>query len=100
MYDKGEGVPEDDKEAMKWYRLAAEQGYASAQSNLGVMYNCLMSTILSGRAKIYVFYTFLTMTPPSLWEAIAGNSRQFEQLEERFLELERREADILLRSGK
>ena len=23
---------------MKWYRLAAEQGFASAQSNLGVMY--------------------------------------------------------------
>ena len=23
---------------MKWYRLAAEQGYASAQFNLGVMY--------------------------------------------------------------
>ena len=23
---------------MKWYRLAAEQGYADAQNNLGVMY--------------------------------------------------------------
>ena len=38
MYDYGEGVPEDDKEAVKWYRLAAEQGYASAQYNLGLMY--------------------------------------------------------------
>ena len=38
MYDNGEGVPEDDKEAVKWYRLAAEQGYASAQNNLGFMY--------------------------------------------------------------
>ncbi len=25
-YDNGEGVPQDDKEAVKWYRLAAEQG--------------------------------------------------------------------------
>ena len=29
-----EGVPEDDKEAVKWYRLAAEQGHAKAQFNL------------------------------------------------------------------
>jgi uncharacterized protein len=28
MYDGGEGVPEDDVEAVKWYRLAADQGYA------------------------------------------------------------------------
>jgi len=31
-------VPQDDVEAAKWYRLAAEQGYAPAQANLGVMY--------------------------------------------------------------
>ena len=29
---------EDDAEAVRWYRLAAEQGLARAQSNLGVMY--------------------------------------------------------------
>ncbi len=60
MYAKGRGVPQDyvqaylwfnlaasrlsdvkhrdDAEAVKWYRLAAEQGYASAQYNLGLMY--------------------------------------------------------------
>jgi uncharacterized protein len=38
MYDYGIGVPEDDKQAVKWFRLAAEQGYADAQNNLGVMY--------------------------------------------------------------
>ena len=38
MYEYGRGVPEDDKEAVKWYRLAAEQGYARAQHNLGFMY--------------------------------------------------------------
>ena len=38
MYDNGEGVPENDAEAVKWYRLAAEQGDADAQSNLGAMY--------------------------------------------------------------
>jgi TPR repeat protein len=27
MYSKGKGVPQDYKTAVKWYRLAAEQGY-------------------------------------------------------------------------
>ena len=39
MYDSGQGVIEDDKEAVKWYRLAAEQGVANAQYNLGLMYD-------------------------------------------------------------
>ena len=38
MYLNGDGVPEDDAEAVKWYRKAAEQGYAAAQDNLGGMY--------------------------------------------------------------
>ena len=39
MYHNGQGVPRDDKEAIRWYRLAAAQGYALAQYNLGVMFN-------------------------------------------------------------
>ena len=31
-------MPEDDAEALKWTRLAAGQGNASAQTNLGWMY--------------------------------------------------------------
>ena len=38
MYFKGKGVPEDHREAAKWFRKAAEQGDAGAQFNLGVMY--------------------------------------------------------------
>ena len=30
MYDNGLGVPQDPKEAVKWYRLAAEQGDVDA----------------------------------------------------------------------
>ena len=36
MYDEGQGVPQYYQEAVKWYRLAAEQGFA--QFNLGVSY--------------------------------------------------------------
>lgn len=38
MYDNGWGVPENDKTAVKWYTLAAEQVNARAQFNLGLMY--------------------------------------------------------------
>lgn len=38
MYDNGYGVPQDDKTAVKWYTLAAEQGYAEAQFGLGLRY--------------------------------------------------------------
>ncbi len=38
MYKNGDGVPQDYKEALKWYNLSVEQGYAEAQANLGVMY--------------------------------------------------------------
>jgi TPR repeat protein len=38
MYGHGEGVPQDDIEAAKWYRKAAAQGHDSAQNNLGFLY--------------------------------------------------------------
>ena len=38
MYGKGQGVKRDYEKAMKWYRLAAAQGYAVAQYNLGNVY--------------------------------------------------------------
>ena len=34
LYYRGEGVVQDYAEAAKWFRLAAEQGYAPAQENL------------------------------------------------------------------
>ena len=38
MYNQGLGVPENDKEAVRWWRAAAEQGVVEAQTNLGAMY--------------------------------------------------------------
>jgi hypothetical protein len=39
MYYFGRGVPQDYGEAVRCYRKAAEQGYAKAQFNLGLMYH-------------------------------------------------------------
>ena len=38
MYSLGLGVPQDSKEAAKWYKRSAEQGFAHGQFSLGVMY--------------------------------------------------------------
>ncbi len=37
-YDSGRGVARSYPEALKWYRLAAEQGHAEAALNVGLMY--------------------------------------------------------------
>jgi uncharacterized protein len=51
MYAYGDGVVQDYAEAMKLFRLAAEQGHAKAQYNLGLMYyngvGVLQNNILS-----------------------------------------------------
>lgn len=39
MYDEGDGVELDDAEAVKWYRMSADQGDVDAQVNLGIMYS-------------------------------------------------------------
>lgn len=39
MYMDGIGVPQDDTEAVKWFRRAADQGNADAQYGLGIMYS-------------------------------------------------------------
>lgn len=38
MYDNGQGVSQNHKEAVKWYKLAATKGSVVAQFNLGAMY--------------------------------------------------------------
>jgi len=38
MYLNAQGVPQDYAQAVAWYRKAADQGLAAAQSNLGEMY--------------------------------------------------------------
>ncbi|MHB9148020.1 MAG: SEL1-like repeat protein [Candidatus Amoebophilus sp.] len=38
MYETGQGVEQDDKEAVEWYRKAAEQHHPIAQNHLGDMF--------------------------------------------------------------
>ncbi len=37
MYQQGIGVPQDDAEALKWFRLASRQGYTKARNQLDTL---------------------------------------------------------------
>ena len=37
LYYKGNGVPKNNKTAMRWWKYAAQQGNADSQNNLGYM---------------------------------------------------------------
>ncbi len=39
LYDNGNGVPQDYRQARHWWEKAATQGEAKAQYNLGVLYD-------------------------------------------------------------
>ena len=38
MYSKGQGVPADPEEALRWYHRSADAGFAAAQFNIGILY--------------------------------------------------------------
>lgn len=38
MFEQGQGIPRDTALAAKYYRMAAEQGHAGSQNNLGTLY--------------------------------------------------------------
>ena len=61
MYNNGRGVPQNDKTAVKWYRLAAEQGGADAQFNLGNVYRLGTGVI---QDKVYAH----------MWANLAGSN--------------------------
>ena len=48
MYANSQGVPQDDVEAVRWYRLAADQGHAGAQYEFGNMYAWRPPALSSG----------------------------------------------------
>ena len=62
-YDDGEAPTEDDREAMRWFRVAAQQGDARAQFNLGTMYDHggVSSTLLHGSSRRMSYHCFSTL---------------------------------------
>ena len=57
MYQNGQGVTLDYKEAVRLYSLSAEQGNATAQLNLGVMYT-KGTGVLQDYALAHMWFNF------------------------------------------
>lgn len=74
-YDSGDGVPQDYEEAVKWYRLAADQGDTDAQNNLDNM-DKLTSKEMRFAQKIGLGH--LTNDPEALAVARAQYSKNLD----------------------
>lgn len=55
IFNLGQGVPPDKKEAAKWFHMAAQQGLAEAQGALG--YLCLMGDGVSQNSDLAIEWT-------------------------------------------
>ena len=96
-YAKGEGVLKDDKEAVKWYRKAADQGLSNAQVKLGYAYEN-GEGVLKDYVKAYAWYSLSAfknekrqesrdqlaekMTPEQLAEGQELSQELLKQIEE------------------
>ena len=77
-YANGEGVPKDDADrAVRWYRLAAEQGDAETQYNLGFAYH-FGEGVSQDMVEAYAWFSL----------AAAQNDTIRESLRDRMLQLE------------
>ena len=83
----GQGVPQNYKTAVKWYKLAAEQGYALAQYNLGFMYGNGQ-----GVPQDYIL--------THMWWNLAASSGQIEAVKNRDLLAERMSSSQIEKAQK
>jgi TPR repeat protein len=52
MYKFGQGAPENQKTAEKWFTLASEQGHANAQNNMRLMYDLGQGVPVSSKTAV------------------------------------------------
>jgi len=95
MYSNGQGVPQDYKEAVKWYKLSAEQGNATAPFGLGLIYEEGGWGVLKDNIMAHMWYSIAAsngnkdvgtsrdilakeMTPEAIQEAQAMASKCME----------------------
>ena len=72
MFNQGTGVAQDDAQALRWQRLAAEQGHTLARRNLGVMYH---DGIGMPERNIVQAYAWLTLAAATQTEGDAAELR-------------------------
>jgi hypothetical protein len=73
------GIPRDDKEAVKWFRLAAEQADASAQFNLGEMYAGGRG-VLQNRVMAFALFNVAAANDPSTHHQASASLEKLSSL--------------------
>ena len=74
MHSRGQGAPLDYGEAVKWSRLAAEQGVAEAQFLLGMMCQDGLG-VSRDYVMAYMWYSLAASTMSGQLAALASKSR-------------------------
>jgi hypothetical protein len=99
MYKNGFGVPQDYKEAVEWYRKAADQGDAVGQYNLGQRYTS-GEGVLQNYKEAHIWFSLavyngykpaqeslaqisVKLSPAQLAEAQEQATKRLKQIEER-----------------
>jgi hypothetical protein len=72
MYTNGQGVAQDYKEAVAWYRKAAEQGHTGAQNNLGVSY-AKGQGVVQNQVIAYALYNLSSANDPKTTNNAVNN---------------------------
>jgi hypothetical protein len=99
MYQNGLGVVRDYAAALKWYRLAADQGLALSQNNLGAMFEYGVG-VEPDRAVAYALYSFSASNNPSENNRAGANlSRLIASLSASELEAGQRLAQEMTKPG-
>ena len=93
MYDSGQGVSQDYQEAVKWYRLAADQKKAHAQSWLGYMYE-------NGKGVSQDYVLALMWLNLAVAQGDADSAKRVEKLEKEMTPQQIAEAQRLAREWK
>ena len=92
QYGDGKGVAQDYAEALKWYRLAADQENATAQRNLGFMYEKGQG-VARDYAEAYKWYSLVAST--GYQQAVTFRDRVARKMTpQQIVEAERRVAEF------
>lgn len=78
LYSSGRGVTKDYKEAVKWYRLAAYQGYAYAQVSLAFAY-AIGRGVLQDYERAHMWFNLARMESPDVLPGISNTITNLER---------------------
>jgi len=83
MFESGQGVPQDFNEAIRWYRLAADQGLIKAQKKLNFLLNKTKENLQENTASSSDNSSELNTGSVSFKEVKLASIKEFENLKQK-----------------